>query len=73
MRAAANADPNNILFEFKDATNVGPKDGRMDHVRFIMIDADHHVEEWSYKANGTIQTGRFEFHRTGKKLSSAGS
>ena len=66
MRSAGK-DTSNILFEFKDATNVGPSDGRMDHVRFIVTDADHHVQEWTYRMpDGKMQTGRFEFHRKGK-------
>lgn len=63
MRAAAMTDPKSILFEFKDATNVGPNDGRMDHVKFIMLDNDHHVQEWSYLDKGKISTSRFEFTR----------
>ncbi|HYL93093.1 MAG TPA: hypothetical protein VEW69_08035 [Alphaproteobacteria bacterium] len=64
MRMVASIDPNTIAFEFKDATNLASlKDGHMDHMKIIFVDADHHVEEWSYLDNGKMQTGRFEFHR----------
>ncbi len=64
FRAVAGSDPNVILFEFKDATNLATPDApHMDHVKFTIIDADHHIEEWSYLDNGKIATGRFDFRR----------
>lgn len=64
MLAVPSTDPNVIAFVFKDATNVGPKDGHMDKVKFTLVDANHHIEEWSYLDNGKLQTGRFELTRT---------
>lgn len=64
LRAVASNDPKAILFEFKDATNLAsPKDGHMDHLKILMIDPDHHIQEWTYVENGKQETGRFEFHR----------
>jgi len=64
FHAVSTSDPNVVLFQFKDATNVaGPQVGRMDHVKFTLLDADHHIEEWSFLQNGKLDTGRFVFHR----------
>lgn len=63
MRAVPSNDPKVIAFSFKDATNVGPKDGRMDQVKFTVLDANHHTQEWTYLDNGTLHTGRFGFTR----------
>ena len=73
MRAPASADPNNILFQFKDATNVGPNEGRMDSVRLIIVDANHHIQEWTFRDGDNVHTGRFEFHRKGKSAPASGS
>lgn len=64
LRAVPGSDPKVIAFEFKDATNLASPDaGHMHRVKFKILDADHHVEEWTYLDHGKEQTGRFEFHR----------
>lgn len=64
MRAVASTEPNVVAFEFKDGTNIaGPAAGHMDRVKFTFVDANHHVEEWTFLENGQARTGRFEFHR----------
>ena len=64
FRAVSTSDPNVVAFEFKDATNLSsPAAGHMDRVKFTILDPDHHVEEWTFLANGNANTRRFEFHR----------
>lgn len=63
MRAVPTSDPNVVAFEFKDATNLSsPAVGHMDHVKFTILDSNHHVEEWTFLANGRASTRRFNFH-----------
>ena len=62
--ATAGTDPNRIVFKFKDGTNIGPNDGHMQEVTFILDGPDHHIEEWTSVDNhGKPTTGRFDFHR----------
>jgi len=64
MRAVPSSEPNVVAFEFKDGTNLaGPAVGHMDRVKFTFVDANHHVEEWTFLANGQASTRRFDFHR----------
>jgi hypothetical protein len=59
------ATPARLVFEFKDGTNIGPHDGHMVGLAIILIDADHHDEEWSsVDQNGKRTTGVFHFTRT---------
>jgi hypothetical protein len=46
------ADAKSVSFEFFDGTNIGPGDGHMQHVTFTELDADHHVEEWTFLDHG---------------------
>jgi hypothetical protein len=58
------ATPTRLVFEFKDGTNIGPHDGHMVGLAIILIDADHHDEEWSsVDQNGKRTTGVFHFTR----------
>ena len=64
FRFVSTSDPNVVAFEFKDATNlVSPAVGHMDRVKFTILDANHHVEEWTFLANGQANTRRFDFRR----------
>ncbi len=64
FRFVATSDPNVVAFEFKDATNLSsPAAGHMVGVRFTLLDPNHHVEEWTFLANGQTNTRRFDFHR----------
>ncbi len=64
FRLVPGADPNVVAFEFKDATNLSsPAAAHMDRVKFTILDANHHVEEWTFLANGQTTTRRFDFHR----------
>jgi len=64
MVATPGRDPNRVVFDFKDGTNIGPNDGHMQAVAFIFDGPDHHIEEWTYLDNhGKLSTGRFDFRR----------
>jgi hypothetical protein len=64
MRAVAGGDANVISFEFKDATNLPNQSApHMGGVRFTMIDANHHTEEWSVVANGRTVIRKFDCRR----------
>ena len=64
FRFVATSDPNVVAFEFKDATNLSsPAAGHMVGVKFTLLDPNHHVEDWTFLANGQTSTSRFDFHR----------
>jgi hypothetical protein len=64
MRVVAGSDPNVISFEFKDATNLpSPAVPHMGGVKFTMVDANHHVEEWTVVANGQTTIRKFDCRR----------
>ncbi len=51
MVARKSADNKTIEFDFVDMSG-GNKHGHMYHAVFTFIDADHHVEEWTYMMPG---------------------
>jgi hypothetical protein len=55
--------PNIFAFKFKDGTNLGEGGGHMTRVTFTLDGPDHHIEEWTFLANGRETTSRFEFRR----------
>ncbi len=63
MIASVSPDGKQIDFDFVDLT--GPTDhGHMQHVRFTIMDANHHREEWTYAMpDGRANTGHFELQR----------
>jgi len=62
--AVSGSDPNVIEFEFLDATNLPDAAARhMTHIKFIVVDSEHHIEEWTAMEKGQPITLRFEFHR----------
>ena len=64
MRAIPSQDPNVLQFDFKDATNLASAAApHMTRVKFIILDGNHHVEEWTATTNGQASTVRFDFHR----------
>lgn len=64
LRALPQSSPNVLEFAFKDATNLkSPADPHMTAVKFTIIDANHHVEEWRATANGQPVTLKFDVHR----------
>jgi|SRR5581483_995404 hypothetical protein len=69
FRLTTASDPKVLDFEFKDVTNLAsPSDGHMVHVKFTIIDADHHLEDWTFQANGKSETTRFDFRRKAASL-----
>ena len=56
-------DPNKLVFDFKDGTNIDPDGGHMNSVAFIFDKPNHHIEEWTYIEKGKETTARFDFHR----------
>jgi hypothetical protein len=61
---APSSDPKVMDFEFKDATNLAsPTAPHMVDVRLTFVDANHHIEDWTFLANGQKSTKRFEFYR----------
>lgn len=56
-------DINKLVFKFKDGTNIEPGGGHMSQVAFFINGPNHHVEEWTFLANGQETTSRCEFRR----------
>ena len=63
MKLVSGGDPNVLVFEFRDGTNIGPDDVHMQSVKITFVDEDHHYEDWSSIDHGKIETMRFDFHR----------
>lgn len=64
MRAVAGSQPAVVAFEFKDATNLANQAApHMVGVKFTMLDANHHVEEWTMVANGQTSIRKFDCRR----------
>ena len=64
MVATSASNPKTIFFAFKDVTNLAsPTAGHMRGLVLTMVDADHHVQEWTYRQDGKDQSERFEFTR----------
>lgn len=61
---APSSDTKVIDFKFRDATNLpSPAVPHMVGVKFTLVDANHHIEDWTFQANGQRSTRRFEFRR----------
>lgn len=62
--AALGNNSNQIVFSFKDGTNISPHHGHMQSVTFTFDGPDHHTEDWGYvDANGVVTNGHFDFKR----------
>ncbi len=51
MIAKASPDGRSIEFEFHDLSG-GNQHGHMEHAVFTLIDANHHIEDWTYMMPG---------------------
>jgi hypothetical protein len=58
------ADLNQLVFKFKDGTNIQSGSGYMQQVAFIFDGPNHHFEDWTFLDAGKAQTTRFDFKRT---------
>jgi len=64
FRFVPSTDAKVVAFEFKDATNLAtPTAPHMVGVKFTLLEPNHHVEDWTFLANGQTSTRRFDFHR----------
>jgi hypothetical protein len=64
FRLIPTSDPNVLNFDFKDATNLPTPDApHMVGLKVTFVDANHHIEDWTYLQDGKKSTSRFEFHR----------
>jgi hypothetical protein len=64
FRLVPSSDPKVMAFEFKDATNLSsPTAPHMVSVMFTVLDDHHHLEDWTFLANGQETTRRFDFQR----------
>lgn len=63
MVARVSPDGKQIDFDFIDI--AGPTTyGHMQHARFTLIDATHHIQEWTYETpDGKTVTGHFDLKR----------
>ena len=64
MKMSSLSDPNVLVFDFVDGTNVS--DPKLDHMIKLIIrivDADHHTEEWTSTGNGKQTTAKFDYTR----------
>jgi len=66
MTGKISADGKSVEFTFLDV--AGPLNyGHMDHAVFTLVDANHHVEDWTYMKPGDQPVhARFELQRTAK-------
>ncbi|HVR30261.1 MAG TPA: hypothetical protein VMS86_12095 [Thermoanaerobaculia bacterium] len=63
MQGRAAADGKTIEFELLDLTG-GDHHGHMHRAQFTLVDADHHVEEWTYMLpNGQPVRARLDLRR----------
>lgn len=72
MVASVSPDGKQVDFEFLDLT--GPNTyGHMKHARFTVIDATHHLEDWTYAMpNGQTNTGHFDLQRMADVAANSG-
>jgi hypothetical protein len=64
MRAVPGGEANSVTFELKDITNLaGASAPHMVGVKFIFVDSNHHVEDWTTMINGQKAVRRFECRR----------
>jgi hypothetical protein len=63
--AVNSSDPKEIVFKFKDATNlISPTMGYMSAVTFKFGDSDHHSQQWTFVENGKTKTETFSLERS---------
>jgi hypothetical protein len=63
FKAVPGGNAARIAFEFKDGTNIHPGDGYMKRLVVVVLDPDHHDEEWTFDAKGVLGTATFHMTR----------
>jgi hypothetical protein len=64
MKFVKGDDPNVLRFEFLDATNLAdPKIGHMAGLTLKLLDANHHIQEWTFREAGKEETATFDIRR----------
>lgn len=62
MKLAALPDPNVLVFDFLDGTNL--QGGHMKKLVITIVDADHHTQVWTYDdGHGKESTAKMEYTR----------
>lgn len=73
MTGKRSADGKRVEFDFVDVSG-NLKYGHMHHVVFTFVDANHHIEEWTWMAPGDKATrARFELQRAASAGATSGS
>jgi hypothetical protein len=64
MTASTSPDGKTITFDFLDATNLATPDaGHMQRVVFTIVDANHHLEDWTFADHGKEMKELFDLQR----------
>jgi hypothetical protein len=64
MQASPSPDGKTITFDFFDGTNIAsPEVGHMQRVVIAMLDANHHLETWTYADHGQQMKEVFDLQR----------
>jgi hypothetical protein len=63
MAGKISPDAKTVAFEVLDVSG-NTKRGHMADTVFTIVDADHHIEEWTSNFPGGKLTGRFDLQRT---------
>jgi hypothetical protein len=64
MTARVSADGKTIDFDFVDISGKYDRTGHMQHATFTLVDADHHIEDWTWlMPNNQTARAHFELHR----------
>ena len=61
MKMASMSDPNVLVFDFVDGTNM--QGGHMKKLVITIVDADHHTQVWTYDENGKESTAKMAYTR----------
>jgi len=69
FRAVPSQKPNEVVFEYKDGTNIRQGDGFMRRLVITFVDADHHNETWGFDNNGKVGDGTFYLTRVKQPVS----
>ena len=72
MTGKVSPDGKSVEFDFVDLSG-GNEQGHMHHAVFTIIDANHHIEEWTYMLPGDKPIrARFDLQRTNAESGAAG-